>query len=445
MIPDHMPRGAESHGEQRIFEILKTSKATSGWIVLHSLDLPDHVDNICGEVDFVIMVPGYGILCLEVKGHEQIVRKNGLWYFGLDPTPDPRGPFKQASSAAHSFRKTLVKRLPHFSNVPVWSAVSLPFGHLNYNASEWDAWQLLQKKDSSADALPRSITIVLKLGFEKLKQKFHLGTATTVRFNESDAERVAKEFRGDFEILMSPKDRQALRVTELRRFTAEQYFVIDGLREAPRAYIAGPAGTGKTCLAIEAARRESSSSSVLLVCFNSMLATHLQNELAACTKVKVTTIYKLMMDHVNCTHALKNQHDFFEKILPRLFEDAYLSHGESWEQYDILIVDEAQDVVCKHLICALDVSLKDGLSGGHWRMFGDPERQAIYNIVDQIARSSIPGYAASFDIRINCRNTPRVSQYAEVLGGLRPGYAMVRRPDDRIDPIWHTMGMIQSK
>jgi hypothetical protein len=435
MIPDYMPTSHNSAGEEWIFGILKKSNVTSTWIVLHSLDLPDHVSNICGEIDFVIMVPDYGILCLEVKGHERIARNSGSWYFGSDPTPDPRGPFKQASSAAHSFRKELAKRLPHLCRVPVWSAVSLPFGQLDYNASEWHPWQLFQKQDSSPDNLPRSILLALKSGFNKLKEALHLGANETVKFDGNDAESVVKAFRGDFEILISPKDRKILRLSELKKFTTEQYFVIDGIREAPRAYVAGPAGTGKTCLAIEAARREPSSSSVLFVCFNSLLAQSLQKQLAGCTNIYVTTIHKLMIDQVGPTAwRNENDRDFFEDVLPRLFEDAFLTSGQAWKQYDALIVDEAQDVVCKHLITALDVSIKGGLSGGRWRMFGDPEAQAIYNVSNQILRRNVPGNPAPFDIRINCRNTPRVSQYAEILGGLRPGYTMIRRPDDKIDP-----------
>jgi hypothetical protein len=74
------------------------------------------------------------------------------------------------------------------------------------------------------------------------------------------------------------------------------------------------------------------------------------------------------------------------------------------------------------------------LKNGRWRMFGDPERQAIYGTAPQLDARSLPGNPALFGIRINCRNTPRVSKYAEMLGSLKPGYKRVRRPDNKIDP-----------
>ncbi len=48
-------------------------------------------------------------------------------------------------------------------------------------------------------------------------------------------------------------------------------------------------------------------------------------------------------------------------------------------------------------------------------------------------RGRAPEYAR-FDLRKNCRNTPRMVDYIHILGGLKPGYSGVLRPDDGIDP-----------
>ena len=48
-------------------------------------------------------------------------------------------------------------------------------------------------------------------------------------------------------------------------------------------------------------------------------------------------------------------------------------------QYDEIVLDEAQDVLRRSYLDALDLSLRGGLEGGHWRFFGDFTWQRIYD------------------------------------------------------------------
>ena len=47
---------------------IQNDAATANWIVLHSLDVAAHRSQMVGECDFVIRIPGRGVLCLEVTG-----------------------------------------------------------------------------------------------------------------------------------------------------------------------------------------------------------------------------------------------------------------------------------------------------------------------------------------------------------------------------------------
>src|SRR5918997_5836857 len=68
--------------------------------------------------------------------------------------------------------------------------------------------------------------------------------------------------------------------TELVQLTRRQFDVLDHLRGVRRASIGGPAGSGKTMLAVEKARRlEQEGFRVLLLCFNQPLARHLAAQL----------------------------------------------------------------------------------------------------------------------------------------------------------------------
>lgn len=118
MIPPTIPASCSSPGEQEIFAKLKQDDATRDWIVLHSLDIAEHLRQVSGEADFVIVVPGLGVLCLEVKACRSLMRKDGLWYYGNDPKGDPRGPFKQSAEAMHSLRQQVAQCVLRFPASP---------------------------------------------------------------------------------------------------------------------------------------------------------------------------------------------------------------------------------------------------------------------------------------------------------------------------------------
>ena len=71
--------------------------------------------------------------------------------------------------------------------------------------------------------------------------------------------------------MLADDDRELLRLTE------QQFAVLDRLRRQRRVSISGGAGTGKTVLALEKARRLArEGSGVLLTCFNRPLADNLR-------------------------------------------------------------------------------------------------------------------------------------------------------------------------
>jgi hypothetical protein len=123
--------------------------------------------------------------------------------------------------------------------------------------------------------------------------------------------------------------------------------------------------------------------------------------------------------------------EFWATTLPEAAISRLLE-SESPISYDLLIADEAQDLLRDEYLDFLDLLLVGGLASGHWMMFGDFERQAIFEAADvplerfRESRASAPVYS----LRDNCRNTPRIASYVSLLGGLTPGYDSVLRPDD---------------
>src|SRR5512137_1892474 len=105
MIPLHIPAENPSRAEQRLFRTF-ASDCPSDWIVLHSLDLARREGSRFGEADFVALIPGHGIVCVEAKTYLERTA-DGMWKFAPNATPTEKSPFQQASRAMHRVREWL--------------------------------------------------------------------------------------------------------------------------------------------------------------------------------------------------------------------------------------------------------------------------------------------------------------------------------------------------
>src|SRR5437879_2671607 len=143
MIPDAVHPACASQGERELFHRLRDDPDTRNWIVLHSLDIARHRSQLAGEIDFVVLIPRMGVLCVEVKGCSRMRVENGSWYYGSDPGGDPRGPFRQAAEAMHSLRSRAAADMP---GVPFWTAVVFPYVPFERESVEWHNWQIIDTR-----------------------------------------------------------------------------------------------------------------------------------------------------------------------------------------------------------------------------------------------------------------------------------------------------------
>jgi len=446
MIPASISTNYPSPGEREIFENLKGDPATHDWTVLHSLDVAHHLKQISGEIDFVIIVPSKGVLCLEVKACTQLRRDGGVWYYGSDPNPDTRGPFKQASQGMHSIRKRLIAQKPHLSRVVFWSAVVFPYIEFDASSVEWHSWQVI-----SASNYRKTSTSSLFLNVLERARSF-LRTRPTASWFEPDlgeptnkqCGQIVEVLRPDFEFFEPPKLQAIRRSDEIKRYTQEQFGALDSMEANPRVIFTGPAGTGKTLLAIEAARRSGATGKrILLLCFNRLLGRWLEEQTADLRPQVITaTLHKHMLRVAGRGVTEENPPPgFWEIELPRWATDKLLEDDTGTNIFDEIIVDEAQDILAhRSYIDFLDLSLKGGLTSGRFRFFGDFEKQAIYKpsgfSFDELFQTGFP-QVPFYSLRVNCRNTPRVAELVHLLCGLTPRYARVLRPDDSIEPELH--------
>lgn len=293
MMPTYCPNDAPP-GEKAVYEELQKSEGTSDWIVLHSLGIANHTRQVAGEADFIAIVPGVGILVIEVKSHRSVERRSdGTWKLGRD-APTVRGPFQQASEAMYSVRDFLRKKQVDLRSVPVLSAVwftSVRARTMLPSNPEWHDWQVMDSEDLKIAAA--AILRTLASGTKHLDDKIRNFARGGVGPDIDGARRIADLLRPKFEIAMVAGDRRRARESQLTLFIDEQFQALDSASENRGVLFSGPAGSGKTFLAVESARREVAiGSQGRLLCFNRFLGQRLRVDMAGFSDLRVGTLHQ---------------------------------------------------------------------------------------------------------------------------------------------------------
>ncbi|MFZ3152206.1 NERD domain-containing protein [Pseudomonas sp.] len=449
MIPSSFPIKTPV-GERDLFEKLRGDPDTTGWVVLHSLDLKKHQSKIEGELDMVVLVPGQGVLCIEVKGCD-VSRLDGKWIYPYGASIE--GPFKQASRAMHSLRDYLVDKDRSLSKLMFFSAVVFTRVNFDEQSPEWHPWQFINKLSFVRRPVSYNINNIFIRAHQHVAScsssvSWYSGVHS--RPSESQVRKMIALLRDNFEYSVSSRSDLESLEQRITQFTDEQFESLDLLRENERVLFKGPAGTGKTFLALETAKRAVfEGKRVLLVCYNSLLGEWLeaQTELFSDDpiKLKCGTFHSLLLEIAKVPP--KNTAEYWRKELPVIAADRLLDDKYPWPIFDMLVIDESQDLLEEEYLDVLDLLLKGGLAGGKWAFFGDFERQAIFMAEGsrgaQKAIESLCDRAphhAKYSLRINCRNARQIADTLAITSGLAPGYRKVLHDIEGadVDPLFYS-------
>lgn len=383
----------DSAAERRIFGYLGEIGFSPFDVCLHSLNIGHHDYKRWGEADF-FLVSRRGILLLEVKGG-RVACNNGTWEFTNREGKTNRkneGPAEQAKSAYFSLEKNYLhpKFYHDLRGVPCgWAVV---FTDIPRFAS--DGSTLLPEHPDEITAYEgdckghNSFKKFLSGAYDHWASK----QRNPVDLSPELVKAITDSLRPNFERI--PSLNSQLREVEQRlfQFTDEQYEKLDAISEADRIMVTGGAGTGKTFVAAACARYEAAAGqSVLFVTRSQFLASFLSNQ-GLPSEVTIATIKEI------------------EELPPG---------DESW---DILVVDEGQDLCSSSCIDLLDKLLEGGIENGRWRWFGDPNHQVSPSFpVDVDCLAYLKSMAVPTKLKNNIRNAGRIVEAIKVLAGADVG------------------------
>jgi hypothetical protein len=173
-----------------------------------------------------------------------------------------------------------------------------------------------------------------------------------------------------------------------------------------------------------------------LICFNSLLGKRLATDMPGDPRLTVGTFHRQMLTHAGLNAPAGADADFWNLELPERAFEALVEAGDD-TQGDFLIIDEIQDLLTEPYLDVLDLMVNGGLMSGRILLFGDFERQAIYDegAGRELLRARMP-HLPSSKLVMNCRNLPRIGYSVNLFSGLKPGYQNFRREDDGANPVW---------
>jgi hypothetical protein len=396
MYPERLPYDAESEAERRLFDVFR-SEFSDDFVVLWGvrwLARQRRGGVRDGEADFVVAHPRHGVLVLEVKGGGiEKDAKSGTW-LSTDRKGAKHGikdPFQQAGRSMWALQQKLQEAeatKPY--TYPMCYAVAFP--------------DIFVEGDLGTEA-PREI-IIDTIKVRSLKQAvidvFKYRAPPGDPPGPEGIEALVGVLGSSWQIETTVGTCLQEQETLIRLLTEQQFMVLDTLKRHRRALISGCAGSGKTMLALEKAKRLAREGyRVLVTCYNQNLGNWMATQISdeRLDVRRFLSLCRYFADKAGIElekRAGESDDDYFGR-----FPDALLdSLTRVPDRFDAIIVDEGQDFEDEWW-----VPLRE--------LLADPDDGIMYIFYDDNQRlyrraSSFPIRDEPFQLTVNCRNTRRI-------------------------------------
>lgn len=416
-----------SEGECLVYEAL--SKLNNEYVVFHSYRWLGEINQRRseGEADFVVLHPQKGILSIEVKAGS-IAYNNGNWIQTNRHTKESKiiDPVGQAAESQYRIQNYLrrhfngqipvVGRAVWFPSVSIHDKITLPL-EVNRDII-FDVGSL----DNPAKDLDKAFSYwKLNLGVRGTELCIH------------DFKNIIKLLMPSFKIVESVASTAFESKRSYIQMTRQQASILNFLQEQPTAVIHGPAGTGKTMLAIEKANMlASKGETVLYLCFNEFLVSYLKEHYKDTGIIfhNIRSLAEELMPHVECS---------ISEIIPRFTEYFQNEYDDCLWSYNNVVIDEGQDIpesILEH------ISILTDMLNGHYYVFYDKNQYIMMH-------KSTHWLDTYGDCRLvlykNCRNTAEIARtigttvenikkdvYINDLSGLIPKGSFYKTPKELI-------------
>ena len=436
-VPDS-PRFA-SPSEEAVWNLLREQLLDDD-LIIHGQRVTDHDKD--HEIDMLVAIDGAGIVCLEVKGGEVWHDHDSWWQARAGQPPKRIDPVGQARQACYALRE-YVERDPRWTQGRLrWDhMVVLPHSELpaDFSLPDCPRWKIIDRTQLD-QLMPLVRNVLLHKG----------GELPVVDATGMAQLRSALSGRGlpQRDVVARALDNE----DHAEALTSHQAVILGAIEKLNRVEIRGGAGSGKTFLALEQARRLSRAGQrVALVCYSHGLASYLE---------RITSAWKRRDQpaYVGEFHELgirwgaaegpdeqernKQTADFWERVLPNQMLDL-AEKLEPGHRFDAIVVDEAQDFADEWWKPML-ACLRDPEAGGIY-VFSD-ESQRVFD-----RQGSPPVPLVPLVLDHNLRNTrqiatafsPLVGQRMQLRGGEGPEVRFIACTseeamdvaDDQIDPL----------
>jgi hypothetical protein len=402
---------SDSTAERRLYEGF-LEQLDDAYVVYHSVDwvLADAKGRVEGEADFVIAHPVDGVLALEAKGgrlsYDPATRRwsqsgrSGTHHLDEDP-------FHQAKDEMHSLVQIL-------SAQPGWKRWMPSYG---YGVALPDGTY----DEPAHPSAPAEIVIDrgdLKRLAERVPEVMRYWRRSGRTFGAEGMDALAMalgyrvEVRTPLKLEFSDEDKKIVELTE------DQAWILAFIAHRRRAAVSGPAGCGKTLLAIAIAKRLATAGHrTLLTCFNKGLAEHLRASTSELPNLDVRHFHQLCVDlaaEAGLTLpdvSPDTEHDYFERRLPELLSVAAAKLGP---RYDAIVVDEAQDFRewWWPALLALQADPDDGML----YLFADDNQNMYGGTLPLGDEARLP------PLQANLRNTKAIGEFVSIFydGRIKP-------------------------
>lgn len=394
MIPSSGPREYDPRSrEGAIYSALEA--LSDDYTVVHSLSLVSVADGSIkeNEADFVVFNKDKGIICFEAKAG-QVSYRDGEWFYSSGIPMKHGGPFNQAQNIKYrlmdEMRAKGLKR--ELAGCKMYHAVWFPSVSskdiAGVNLPEEATRHLLLTKDDLMNPEP-AMDHIFSLDVA------HRAQCLTKRQADAIVERVLCP---EFQVVPAARTKYDFDDIRFARLLKSQSNVLNFLQEQKSAVINGVAGSGKTLIAVEQAKRAASAGEeVLFLCYNRLLGEDVRRR---CMDVDLVDVYTV--DAFSCKICGAIDYALLcEKLInePKLFP------------YRHVVVDEGQDfgsnttgVSKSELLDTLKLLVEE--KGGTFYLFYDK-----YQLVQG---SGLPDFINDADCKltlwVNCRNTFNIAK-----------------------------------